>query len=383
MALDDLPLFVPASFSFASDWFHHHAGSTYEESLMRDPVARNAQSAREGRFVRRRYPELFRPASFDASAGAEGGTGAGEGGSGELADGDDARPGSASLGMGVVTLPTAFGARVRFQAHMDPQVLPVVPEGSDPASVLRVPDMEEGLRWVFEEIDALVDAGYEKGRIAMPNLQGPLNVATVLVGDRRMLSLVARRKKADVVDRVLDVTTEAFVDATKALRRALGRSTRGPFTVAGCTHYYLSPRSWTRFVLPRVRRMVEELGGPARLHHCGEANEQKVETYAQFPWASVELGFGSALRRARELFVSPRYGPLNLSCRVSPYRLLNQPAAQVRRDVEWILSEVRGGPANVSVVGVPLGTPDGNLRAMRAAVDAYNERKAAELELEL
>jgi uroporphyrinogen-III decarboxylase len=123
-----------------------------------------------------------------------------------------------------------------------------------------------------------------------------------------------------------------------------------------------------------------EVLGTIGLHHCGEAPAEKVEAYAQYPWTSVELGFGSNLRRARELIIHPKLGPVPFSCRISPYRMLNQPADQIRRDVEWICDQAKGDPVSINVVGIPLGTPDENLWAMFNAVQEYNKQKEMELE---
>ncbi|MHA1733599.1 MAG: hypothetical protein ACTSU5_16750 [Promethearchaeota archaeon] len=357
MLLDFMPLYVTAGYSFASDWHHHHDGMEFTEEVMRNPLARVEQEYRAQRYLRERYPELF-------------------------PGGPDSVQWHANLGIGVATIPLVWGCRVRYLPHMNPSALPLLGPGDDPMDLgMSERQVLDNMNWLFEEIDTLVDAGFEKNKIGLPDLQGPLNLSMKLLGDSRVLKLFASPKKADLLRHVLDAAAEVYITVTRELRKATNRPTRSNFSISGCTYFYTSPRHWTEFVLPVVRRL-EVLGDRIRLHHCGEANTDKVEAYAQYPFHEVEFGFGSDLKRARELFVHPVAGPVQMSCRVSPYRMLNQPAGQIYRDVEWILEQVRGGPASVNVVGVPLGAPDENLLAMRAAVDDYNAMKERELEEE-
>ncbi len=69
------------------------------------------------------------------------------------------------------------------------------------------------------------------------------------------------------------------------------RDPRGGVTVSGCTYYYLSPSKWIKFILPLIQKL-EVFGKSVGLHHCGEANTDKIEAYAQYPWSHAELGFG-------------------------------------------------------------------------------------------
>ncbi|HMF33511.1 MAG TPA: uroporphyrinogen decarboxylase family protein, partial [Candidatus Lokiarchaeia archaeon] len=250
----------------------------------------------------------------------------------------------------------------------------------DDLMALEVPDLDTALRWIHEEIDAYLGAGWNKQDIGLPDLQGPLNIAMRVVGDTRLLNLIARPAKAEIVQHVLEVTSDAYIAVFQALRRATGKSAAGNFTIAGCSYMYLGPTHWQKFCLPVVRKC--EVLGAIGLHHCGEAPTEKIEAYAQYPWTSVELGFGSDLKRARELFVHPRLGPVPFSCRISPYRMLNQTADQIRQDVEWICANAKGGPVSINVVGVPLGTPEENLWAMYDAVQDFNKQKEMELENE-
>ncbi len=344
-----LPLHISCGFSFASDWLYHNAGLTMDEKTMLDPLLRIEHDKKEQAFLHSRYPCIFRKPPNPK--------------------------GSPGLGVGVTTLPMIMGCKVRFADHMDPIALPALKPDDDPMQ-LKVPDLDEAMQWLYREIDTLADHGYPKQSIGLPNLQGPLNIAFRVVGDTRLLGLIGRPSKAGVVHHVLGVVADTFIEVTKRLRRVTGKPEKGSFTMAGCTYYYLSPKQWRTFELPVLEKCkaLGEMG----LHHCGVATNEMLCNYASWPWINVEWGFGTDLKHARQLFVSPKIGPLPFSCRISPYRMLNQPASQITADVNWIIDNVQGGPARIAVVGTPWKTPEENIFAMKAAADAYNKRKAEE-----
>nr|MDO8086655.1 uroporphyrinogen decarboxylase family protein [Candidatus Sigynarchaeum springense] len=344
-----LPLHISCGFSFASDWLYHNAGIAMDEKTMRDPLLRIERGKKEQAFLHSKYPAIFR----------------------NLPD----PRGSPGLGVGVASLPMIMGCKVRFADHMDPIALPALRPDDDPMT-LKVPDLDDAMQWLYREIDVLVDHGYPKHSIGLPNIQGPHNIAFRVVGDTRFLGLIGRPSKAAVVHHVLDVVSDTFIEVTKRLRRATGKPEKGPFSMAGCTYYYLSPKQWRTFELP-VLEKCKALGDMG-LHHCGVATNDMLDNYALWPWTSVEWGFGTDLGYARQRFISSKTGPLPFSCRVSPYRMLNQPASQITADVNWIIEGVQGGPARVAVVGIPWKTPDENIFAMKRAVDAYNRKKAEE-----
>jgi uroporphyrinogen-III decarboxylase len=355
MALDFLPLHVPCGLSFASDWLHYNAGAHFDEPTMRDPLQRLAMETESGRTARLKFPQYFR---IKPGAGQD----------------YKAHP---SLGIGVATVPFTLGSPVHYEVHMYPHALPLLKPDDNPMAY-RIPPMEEAMQWLFAELDQFVEAGYDKGGIGFPDLQGPLNIAMRIVGDNRMLGLMARPSKAEVVRHILDQTSDAYIQVTQILRKATGKPAVSNWSVAGCSYYYISPAQWEQFILPIIHKC--EVLGAVRLHHCGEANSDKIRVYAKYPWREVELGFGSDLALARKLFVHPKLGPVNISCRVSPYRMLNQSADQIAKDINWILENVQGGPASIHCVGVPLNTPDANISAFYDTIDRYMEAKEAALE---
>jgi uroporphyrinogen-III decarboxylase len=344
-----LPLHISCGISFASDWLYHNAGLTFDEKTMRDPLARIEHGKKERQHLHEKYPSFY-PSPPE-------------------------QKGSPGLGIGVATLPMILGCKVRFTDHMDPIALPAISPDADPMQ-LKMPDLDDAMQWLYQELDTLVDHGYPKQSIGLPNLQGPLNVAFRVLGDTRLLGLIGRPSKAAVAHHALDVITDTFIEVTRRLRKATGHPLKSNFSMAGCTYYYLSPKQWQQFEVPVLEKctVLGEMG----LHHCGLATSEMLGMYATWPWNSVEWGFGTDLAHARQLFVSKKIGPLPFSCRISPYRMLNQPASQITADVNHVIETVVGGPARIAVVGTPWKTPDANIHAMKHAVDAYNRKKAEE-----
>ncbi|MBN2152919.1 MAG: hypothetical protein JW839_15820, partial [Candidatus Lokiarchaeota archaeon] len=164
-----LPLHVGCGFSFASDWLYHNAGLTMDEKTMRDPLLRIERGVKERAYLHSRYPDIFRHPP-------------------------DPR-GSPGLGVGVATLPMIMGCKVRFADHMDPIALPALGPGDDPMG-LKMPNLDDAMQWLYGEIDTLVDHGYPKQSIGLPNVQGPLNIAFRVVGDTRLLGMIGRPSKA-------------------------------------------------------------------------------------------------------------------------------------------------------------------------------------------
>jgi uroporphyrinogen-III decarboxylase len=350
--LDYLPIFVTGSLSFSSDWQYYNAGAHFDEGTMLDPLKRLEMETIAGKRMKELYPAI-------------------------LGSPEQYKP-SPHIGIGVATIPKILGCKVHFEPHMYPHATALLKEDDDPMNYKNC-NIMDGMQWLFEEIDTFVEAGYGRNNIGLPDLQGPLNLSMKIVGDNRMLGLIARPNRAATVDHILNEISDAYIYINQQLRKATGRPEKQPFSVSGCTYYYISPKQWTRFILPIVKK-CEILGDDIRMHHCGEANRDRIEAYSAYPWTSVELGFGSDLKFARQKFIHPKRGPVPFSCRVSPYRMLNQSADQIEKDINWILDTAKGGPVSISCVGVPYQTPEANIWAFWNTIEAYNKKKAEEEE---
>ena len=348
--LDFMPMYIRLGISFASDYFHQHAGSIYSQEIMDDPIKRHNQKMNELKHINATYPH-FAIGSYKIVG--------------------------PTLGIGVPTIPKVWGCKIQYAPHLDPVAVSLLSKNDNPLD-LKLPNVDDGIQWLLSEVDEFVEAGYKKETFNLPDLQGPLNVAMKLVGDGRMLSLIARKNKADVVEYILDKSAEMYIEVKKRLLEATGQKKNSAYTISGCTYYYLRPAQWTKFILPVIDRTIAEFGPMIRLHHCGEANKDQLDAYSAVDWLGVEFGFGSDLKHAREIFDTPKTGPLDLSCRISPYRMLNQTPEQIKMDVQTIIDGVQGGPASIGLVGCPNDVPIENLNALWDAVQDYIKKKEEE-----
>lgn len=330
------------------------------EDIMRDPRKKFEASIARKRYVEKKYPEIFMV-------------------DGKPQSNESFKP---SLGWGVTTLASTLGARVRFDPHLDPTAIPTIKlKKVNILEDIKKPNMHDALGPIFEEIDAYVDMGFSKGEIGLPNTQGPLNIAFEAFGDKEMMSFICRKSKEEEVRHILDVASDVFIEGKTILLEELGRPVKAAWTVAGCTYFYLSPRHWTKYILPIVQK-CEAAFGPSRLHHCGIANNEQIDAYSAITWEGLEFGFETDISYARKKIVNEKVGPLNISCRISPYRMLNQPKTQIEDDVDWLVEKGKGGPQRIAVVGCPYGTSDENIFALWHRVEYHNKRKEEELDEE-
>jgi uroporphyrinogen-III decarboxylase len=356
--LDFLPLHVNAGMSFSAKFYHESIKTKMNKVTMEDPIARVEMQKKQGIFVREKFPKYFHnqdPKEYKVNP---------------------------SLGIGVCTFPKIWGCEIKYKDDMDPLALPLLKPNENPKS-LKVPELYDNMQWLLNEIDILTDYGFDKKKIGMPNIQSPLNIATRLVGGSRLLGLIARRNKEDEVKHIMELSSDLFIDAVRELRKNLGLPLKKGWTIAGCTYHYLSPKLWTKYILPIVYKC--EVLGPIYFHHCGVMDAKKIEAFSAYPWTGVEMGFGSDYIAARKAFnqVDKKnriIGPLSFQCRVSPFRILNQTPEVIKNDVVTILDGVKGGPASVSCVGIPFNTPEENIDAYYNTIQEYNRKKEEEEE---
>ncbi|MHA1395767.1 MAG: uroporphyrinogen decarboxylase family protein [Promethearchaeota archaeon] len=345
--------------SFSSNYFHRTIGSKYTKEVVENPIKRFEMEKEQGLYIRKKYPTFFNIEDLE-----------------NLEQNYRHHP---SLGIGVATIPKIWGCEIYYREHLNPMAFPLINDNENPLK-LREPNYDDGMRWLYEEYDAFKSLGFKGAQIGLPDLQGPLNLAVKVIGDNRMLRLIAQRSKENIVRHILEITSNVYIEVTKRLRKLTARPLKSRWSVSGCTYYYISPKQWLKYIVPIIEKCRSELGKDVRLHHCGEANSEKIKTYSVIDWVALELGFGSDLKLAREIFDNPKLGPIQISCRVSPYRMLNQPSEQIYKDVKWIISQAKGGPMSVNCVGIPYGPPEENLWAMWNAVQDYNKMKEKELE---
>nr|MDO8117293.1 uroporphyrinogen decarboxylase family protein [Candidatus Sigynarchaeota archaeon] len=271
-----------------------------------------------------------------------------------------------------------YGAPVVYRPNQDPWSETVIEPGDDPVARILALD-ETAIEERFHPLAVIKDRVHERYSqnevtIGPPDLQGPMNLLFRLCGERIYGYML---KKKDIAHRLFDNITRTFINSHLYFRELL-HGTRGKsmFSVAECCSYLESPGLIDEFNRKYDNQCAAELG-PMNLHSCGEST-RNLDVFSKFDIVSAEFGFGTDLAKARRLLVTPGIGPVPLSCRLEPKRLLSLSKEQVTADVEFIIHRVRGGPASICSVGVDLGTPRKNLLAAMARVEQYNKEKEEE-----
>jgi hypothetical protein len=105
---------------------------------------------------------------------------------------------------------------------------------------------------------------------------------------------------------------------------------------------------------------------PYGIHHCGNNLHLFASIYARLPAVFFDVGWGSDVERCRKGL--PR---AFLNLRLSPVRMLQGSADEIRRDTERLLAAV-GSSRDVGVccINMDYGTPDENVYAMLEVASA-------------
>ncbi len=194
-----------------------------------------------------------------------------------------------NFGIGLVA--SAFGARVEVVEDNPPWVRPLAEKNIESAveQVLETFDAARShtLGW-FPRVEetlgyyAKTFANYPKVSktvaIIMPDLQGPLDTATMLWGGNIFLALYTR---PELVERLLKAVAETMVSVHNQLRQVVGRELlpegfshqhgsiiRGNIMIRCDSNLMMSSEMYARYILP-YDRYVLKCVGDGSYHSCG------------------------------------------------------------------------------------------------------------------
>ncbi|MDZ7700174.1 MAG: dihydropteroate synthase [Deltaproteobacteria bacterium] len=141
------------------------------------------------------------------------------------------------------------------------------------------------------------------------------------------------------------------------------------YVIPNCTAEQISNDTYETFILPYDNRVADACH-PLGIHHCGSVNEV-LPGYAKVRHlAFVEIGFGSDVKRARDVF-----GPdVAINARINPVLMKNGSAEEVAAEVRRLIDE--GDPLHnfsIDTVGLTHGTPDENVRTARQTAAEYGK----------
>ena len=131
------------------------------------------------------------------------------------------------------------------------------------------------------------------------------------------------------------------------------------FLDANCSVQMISPAVFRRVHLPHERRVARELA-PFGVHHCGNNAHLFAADYRELGCVFLDVGWGSDVARVRR-----ELPDVFLNLRLSPVRMLNATAGEIRDDATRLLEAAGGsGRCGVCCINMDYGTPEENVRAM-------------------
>jgi len=267
---------------------------------------------------------------------------------------------------GGFVIPALLGVEVRFAADQAPW--PVARSMSrEQAMALTVPDFEN--MWPMKPLIADMDAlekeyGYLVGDL---DLDGVLNTALQLRGEQFFVDLA---EDPELVEHVCGVVAETQVRLAAYLTRRTGSNSisvnRSIVNVdphiylhGNCTVQMISPATYRRSLLKWELYLAERLA-PYGIHHCGNNLQRFAKDYAATKLVFADVGWGSDVAA-----VSATLPDTFLNLRMSPVRMLQQTAAEIRQDAEQLLSACgRRDKVGLCCINMDHGTPDENVQAM-------------------
>jgi len=329
---------------FYPDWFFKHYGISFGREYYFDPETR-VQTRME---IDKRLNKRF----------------------GDVGLGDPNPKPKPLITFGMVMLPAIFGCEIVFEDNALPWAMPLNLSEKDTMD-LEVPNISNvyPMTEIIKQIDFLKD---KYGKVAGDiNVTGVQNLALKIRGDQLYYDYY---ENPELCHHLLKICTESIIQLFKFIYKITGTGAMDVtpmcdprlFVVPNCTVEQVSLKAYEEFILD-YDNQVADACHPFGIHHCGSVNEV-MEGYAKVRHLEfVEVGFGSDIKRTREVF-GPRVA---VNSRISPVLMKNGTTEEVAAEVRHLIDQ--GAPLNnfsIDTVGLTYGTPDENVKtALQTARD--------------
>ncbi|HSQ79035.1 MAG TPA: uroporphyrinogen decarboxylase family protein [Candidatus Bathyarchaeia archaeon] len=184
--------------------------------------------------------------------------------------------------LGVIAVPSAFGAEVVWWENDFPAVRPLVGDDIEAVGRLKRPALADGeLGRILRYTRVFLERTEGRMPIRLGDIQGPLDNAALIFGHTSFLEAVLTAPRA--VHRLLDMITDLmieFASAQRELVRAAGAefvpssfqpwlADGGGISVANDVAVMLSPELHDEFGVPYLNRLSDAFGG-VYIHSCGD-----------------------------------------------------------------------------------------------------------------
>jgi methanogenic corrinoid protein MtbC1/uroporphyrinogen-III decarboxylase len=348
------PKHIPLGVGFYPDWFYNHYGISYDRKYYFDPETRIAARME----MEKRLHDRF----------------------GDVGLGNRNPKPRPLITFGMVMLPAVFGCDIVFKEDALPWAMPLN-LSEDQIMRLGVPDLfnTPPMTDMIRQIDYLKEKyGAVVGDI---NTTGVQNLALKIRGEQLYIDYFENPK---LCHHLLRICTESIIRLFEFNKKVSGTGAVDVTPMCdpklcvlpNCTIEQVSLKAYEEFLLP-YDNQVADACAPVGIHHCGSV-DQVLEGYAKVHHlAFLEIGFGSDVRRVRELL-----GPnVALNARISPVLMKNGTPKDVSQEVRRLIDQ--GSPLtnfSIDTVGLTHGTPDENVKAARRTAAEYG---SLQLEREL
>jgi len=231
--------------------------------------------------------------------------------------------------LGVIAVPSAFGAEVVWWENDFPAVRPLIGDRPGKVRELARPRLTDGeLGRILDYTRVFLERTAGRMPIRLGDIQGPLDNAALIFGHTAFLEALITSPRE--VHRLLDMITDLMIEFAAAQRgivRAAGAefvpSSFQPWlpdgrgiSVANDVAVMLSPELHDEFGVPYLNRISDAFGG-VYVHSCGDwthlfASLEKVRGLRGLEFGASEAPYGKVLARFG--------GRTVLACRVGLHR---------------------------------------------------------------
>ena len=233
---------------------------------------------------------------------------------------------------GMVMLPAVFGCEIIYKDEALPWAMPLNLSEKE-IMALEVPDIFHSppMTNMIGQIEYLKEKyGHVVGDI---NTTGVQNLALKIRGDQLYVDFF---QNPDLCRHLLQICTECVIQLFQFNHKTTGTAAVDVtpmcdpklYVIPNCTAEQISLKTYEDFILP-YDNQVADACHPLGIHHCGSVNEV-LEGYAKVHHlAFVEIGFGSDVKKARQVF-GPRVA---INARINPVLMKNGTPEEVAAEV--------------------------------------------------
>ena len=335
---------VPVGLIFSPNWWFRNYGISFEEPFYLD----RRQRIQNDVTMRRALYERFGLGEPDP----------------------EPRPviGSMHIAGGFV-LPALFGVTIRFQRNEAAWPLPRN-LSREQILALQPPEIESTwpMNLILADMEALeLEFGYVIGDL---NTAGLVNTGLELRGQELFLDML---EAPDVVDHLFSVLAQTQAKVARSIQERTGTSSLAVnrsiaaadpsiYLHSNCSVQMISPQHYRQALLKHECRLASELR-PYGIHHCGKNLQLYASSYAETGAVFYDVGWGSDVAKCSRLLPGAFF-----NLRLSPVRMLQEPAAVIRSDIASLLAAAEGHEkVGLCSINMDADTPDENVRELLAA----------------